>query len=328
MAWRPLVARVKRWTPDAYVPLRVMLHPDEGEVWGRVLGVQGPCKSVVAGFVLKERRERLSKFKDLLEVTDHEIIMKPRFSTVEERSQAFQKMEAELKQEGAFPFWQDEVYMARTTFSSPTLFTNHRGVGPYFGLSQFATHLNGFVRDKETGTVTHVWIATRSASKKRWPLMRDTVVGGGLPSGISALDNMVKEAQEEAGLDPSWTRPRFVAAGSISYVSKHPYGLTNDTMLIFDVELPTDVTPVNQDGEVESFDLMPVQDVLSRLWSEPERFKPDVCILLLDFFIRHGVISADNFADYEELQRALRNSENPYDAFNRMRCSQCLQMSI
>ncbi|KAG6582806.1 RNA-binding protein [Phytophthora cinnamomi] len=306
MAWRPLVARVKSWTREAYVPLRVMLHPEEGEAWGRALGVQGPCTSV-----------RLSKFSDLLEVTESEIVMKPRFRTIEERSHAFQKMEAELRQEGAFPFWQDEFYMAKTTFSSPTLFTYHRGVGPYFGLSQFATHLNGFVRDKETGAVSHVWIATRSASKKRWPLMRDTIVGGGLPAGISALDNMVKEAEEEAGLEPSWTRPRLVAAGSISYVSKHPYGLTNDTMIIFDVELPSHTVPANQDGEVESFDLLPVQDALARLWSEPERFKPDVCLLLLDFFVRHGVITADNFADYEELQRALRSTENPYEAANR-----------
>ncbi|KAE8909156.1 hypothetical protein PF005_g7827 [Phytophthora fragariae] len=317
MAWRPLVARVKSWTREAYVPLRVMLHPDEGEIWGQALGVQTPCTSVVAGFVLKQQRERLSKFSDLLEVTDSEIVMKPQFRSIEERSRAFQKMEAELKQEGAFPFWQDEFYMAKTTFSSPTLFTYHRGVGPYFGLSQFATHLNGFVRDKVTGAVTHVWIATRSASKKRWPLMRDTIVGGGLPAGISALDNMVKEAEEEAGLEPAWTRQRFVSVGSISYVSKHPYGLTSDTMLIFDVELPSGIVPANQDGEVESFDLLPVQDALALLWSEPERFKPDVCLLLLDFFVRHGVITADNFADYEELQRALRSTKNPYEAANR-----------
>ncbi|CAI5717880.1 unnamed protein product [Peronospora destructor] len=219
-----------------------------------------PCTSVVAGFVLKQQIERLSKFSDLLDVTDKEIVMTPRFRTVEERSQAFQKMEAELKQEGNFPFWQNELYMTKTTFSSPTLFTYHRGVGPYFGLSQFATHLNGFVRNKETDVVTHIWIATRSASKKRWPLMLDTIVGGGLPTGISALDNMVKEAKEEAGLIPSWTHPRFVAAGSISYVSKHPYGLTNNTMLIFDVEMPLGLIPANQDGEVESFELLSVPD--------------------------------------------------------------------
>jgi hypothetical protein len=57
MAWRSLVARVKSWPREAYVPLRVMLHPEESEAWGRALGVQGPCTSVVAGFVLKQQRE-------------------------------------------------------------------------------------------------------------------------------------------------------------------------------------------------------------------------------------------------------------------------------
>lgn len=318
MAWRPLLARVNKWTRDAYLPLRVMLHPDEGEIWTRALGVREPCMSVVAGFVLKQQRERLSKFTDLLEVRNDEIVMKPRFGTVEKRSHAFHKMEATLRQEGAFPFWQDEIYTARTTFSSPTLFTYHRGVGPFFGLSQFATHLNGYVRDAKFGVVTHVWIATRSGSKKRWPLMRDTIVGGGLPAGISAFDNMIKEAQEEAGLEPSWSSPRFVAAGSISYVSQHPYGLTNQTMLIYDVELPLDVIPSNQDGEVESFELLPVQDVLTSLWLEPERVKPDVCILLLDFFVRYGIITADNFTDYQELQQELHSVKIPYDTFNKL----------
>ncbi|RLN25719.1 hypothetical protein BBO99_00003896 [Phytophthora kernoviae] len=291
------------------MPLRVMLHPLEGEAWARTLGAQTPCRSVVAGYVLKDKRERLSQFSGLLEVTENEVVMIPQFPTVEERSWAFQKMEAELKAEGAFPLWQDEFYSSKTTFASPTLFSYHRGVGHYFGLSQFGTHLNGFVRDKETRAVTHVWLATRSATKKRWPLMLDTIVGGGLPTGSSALANMVKEAEEEAGLVPSRTCSRFLAAGSIPYVVDHPLGLVNDTMLIYDVELPQDVIPENQDDEVERFDLWPVQDALNLLLSESERFKPDVCLVLLDFFVRHGVLTADNLADYEELQRALHSKD-------------------
>ncbi|KAG7377977.1 putative RNA-binding protein 19 [Phytophthora pseudosyringae] len=143
-------------------------------------------------------------------------------------------------------------------------------------------HLNRFVRDKENGAVAHVTV---------------------LPAGISALDNKMAEAQEEAALEPSCTHSWLVAAGSISYVFKHPYGLTNDIMFTFDVELPTNIVPANQDGEVESCDLISVQDALSRR-SESE------CILLLDFFVRHGALPADNFVDYEKLQRASRSTEN------------------
>lgn len=320
-AWRPLVKRVSGWSREAYVPLRIMLHPLESEAWAQTLGVETPCRSVVAGYVLKDKRERLSKFSGLLEVTDDEVVMIPQFPTVEERSWAFQELEAELKAEGAFPLWQDEFYASRTSFSSPTLFSYHRGVGHYFGLSQFGTHLNGFVRDKETGAVTHVWLATRSASKKRWPLLLDTIVGGGLPSGSSALENMVKEAGEEAGLDPSKTRSRCIAAGSIPYVVDHTLGLVNDTMLIYDIELPDSIVPKNQDGEVERFDLYPVDEALKILLSDFERFKPDVCLVLLDFFVRHGVLTADNFTDYEELQRVLHCTNSPYDSFNKKSCS-------
>lgn len=228
-----------------------------------------------------------------------------------------------LRAEGFFKRWQDELYAARPRFSSPALFAFHRGVGGLFGLAQFATHLNGFVRSARSasasvlasapGPVSHVWVATRSATKNRWPSLLDSIVGGGLPAGISARDNMVKEAQEEAGLEPAWTRERLVSTGSFTYVLDERNGLKNNTMFFFDLELPRDVQPVNQDGEVAKFELWPVEDVLACLWDEPERFKPDVCVLMLDFFVRHGILTADSFPDYEELVFALRGSPSPYD---------------
>lgn len=224
-----------------------------------------------------------------------------------------------LRAEGYFKRWQDELYAVKLRFSSPSLFAFHRGVGGLFGLAQFATHLNGFVRSSPSPSasipapVSHIWVATRSATKNRWPSLLDSVVGGGLPSGISAWDNMIKEAQEEAGLDPAWTRERLVATGSFTYVLDERNGLKNNTMFFFDLELPRDVQPVNQDGEVEKFELWPVSDVLACLWDEPERFKPDVCVLLLDFFVRHGVLTADNFPGYQDLVLALRGSPSPYD---------------
>lgn len=222
-------------------------------------------------------------------------------------------MEATLRAEGWFKRWQDELYAAKLSFSSPTLFQFHRGVGTVFGLAQFATHLNGYVRS--SNGVSHVWIATRSATKTRWPSLLDSIAAGGLPAELSAMDNMIKEAQEEAGLDPEWTRDRLVPCGSYAYSLDERGGLKHNIMFFFDIELPRGMTPVNQDGEVEKFELWPVQDVLNCLWEEPERFKPDVGVLLLDFFVRHGVLTADSFRDYEKLQLALRGNESPYDQF-------------
>ena len=52
------MTRVKGWMPDAYVPFRIMLDmEEESKSWGRALGTKGPCTSIVAGFVLKQRIE-------------------------------------------------------------------------------------------------------------------------------------------------------------------------------------------------------------------------------------------------------------------------------
>lgn len=228
---------------------------------------------------------------------------------------AFTQVTEALKSEGAFPHWQSEMYAAKTSFSAHTLFHFNRGVDAYFGLSQYATHLNGFVR-AESGSrchVSHVWIAKRSLSKTKWPGLFDTIVGGGLPAHISSHDNMVKESEEEAGLDPAWVSANLISTGSIGYVVDRPNGLPNNTMFVYDLELPRSMEPVNRDGEVESFDLWAVQDLVEALWETPEKFKPDICLVLLDFFVRHGIFTPDNFLEYQELQLALRSTTSPYE---------------
>lgn len=220
-------------------------------------------------------------------------------------------MTDQLRAHGAFPNWQQELYAAkRSEFSSDTLFHFHRGTGDFFGLQQFGTHLNGFVQ--ADGRVTHVWIAQRSATKKQWPGRLDTIVGGGLPADTSVLQNMIKEAEEEASLPPRWTASRLVAARSISYAQDLREGLHYNTMFVFDLEMPRGMEPASNDGEVQAFECWAVADLVQSLSEEPERFKPNICLVLLDFLVRHGVFTADNFEEYEELQRAVNSVQSPY----------------
>ncbi|KAF1316489.1 Rna-binding protein, partial [Globisporangium splendens] len=305
--WRRLVARVTGWERDAYVPLRIALTADEQQVFA-----DKTSASVVAGYVRKSRLERVRAFREVFEVTESHVLMNPDVCNVDERSHAFLEVASALRSEGMFPTWQDEMYATKTSYGAHTLFHYNRGVGAYFGLSQFATHLNGFVRNAKNRSVSHLWIAKRSMHKKKWPGQFDTIVGGGLPANISALDNMVKESEEEASLSPSWTSSQLVSTGSIGYVLDERSGLQNNMMFIYDLELPESMEPVNRDGEVESFELWSIQDVLEALADEPERFKPDICLVLLDFCVRHGIFTPDNFSTYHELQLALRGEQNPY----------------
>ena len=45
-------------------------------------------------------------------------------------------------------------------------------------------------------------------------------------------------------------------------------GLSTKTLCVFDLELPADLVPLNGDGEVDSFVLMPVEEAVQSLRAE------------------------------------------------------------
>ena len=63
---------------------------------------------------------------------------------------------------------------------------------------------------------------------------------------------------------------------------------------------------MNTDGEVEKFELMPVEEVMDIVRSE-QRFKPNCNLVMIDFFIRHGLIDAQD-PEFLPIQQALRVS--------------------
>src|SRR5260370_37493091 len=64
-------------------------------------------------------------------------------------------------------------------------------------------------------------------------------------------------------------------------------------MTCFDLELPEDFTPCANDGEVHSFELWPVQRVFETV-RDSTAFKYNCNLVLIDFFVRHGLLSADD----------------------------------
>ena len=64
-------------------------------------------------------------------------------------------------------------------------------------------------------------------------------------------------------------------------------------MFVFDLELPEDFVPRNTDGEVDEFELWPIQKVLETV-EHTRRYKPNCNLVIIDFLIRHGLISPDH----------------------------------
>jgi 8-oxo-dGTP pyrophosphatase MutT (NUDIX family) len=177
-----------------------------------------------------------------------------------------------------------EDFDVRETFDGPVLAVLDRGALPAFGVIGVGVHLNGYV-SRPGGP--HLWVAKRAAGKKLDPGMLDNLVAGGVPAGLSPFETLVKEAEEEAALSPALAK-RARQVGRFSYNMERPEGLRRDVIFAYDLELPESFTPTPSDGEVESFSLRPAVRVLETV-RETEDFKFNVNLVLIDFFLRHGL---------------------------------------
>jgi hypothetical protein len=72
----------------------------------------------------------------------------------------------------------------------------------------------------------------------------------------------------------------------------------------YDLEVPADFVPRNTDGEVESFHLLPLDEV-ARLVAQTDEFKLNCNLVVIDFLIRHGWVDPSSPA-YLPLALGLR----------------------
>lgn len=64
----------------------------------------------------------------------------------------------------------------------------------------------------------------------------------------------------------------------------------------YDILLPVDKIPQPVDGEAESFELMDFAQVIAHIRNL--EFKPNSALVLIDFYIRHGLITPETEPDY------------------------------
>ncbi|KAH9762073.1 Nudix hydrolase 20 [Citrus sinensis] len=106
------------------------------------------------------------------------------------------------------------------------------------------------------------------------------------PHGIACGENIIKECEEEAGIPRSISN-RARPVGAVSYTDINGFSYKRDVIFCYDLKLPEDFVPMNQDGEVESFQLMPVAHVANVI-RRTEFFKPNCSLAIIDFLFRHG----------------------------------------
>jgi 8-oxo-dGTP pyrophosphatase MutT (NUDIX family) len=205
-----------------------------------------------------------------------------------------------LVAEGRVAKWRNEFFAVAPRWGVPPLFKLDRGAVSFFGVRAYGVHLNGWRRGAQG---LDLWIGRRAADKKVAPDKLDNLVAGGIGHEHGLEATLIKEADEEAALPAELAR-RAVAVGALSYRMEVEYGVRQDVLFLYDLDVPEDVTPRNQDGEIVEFRLLPAREVLERVRST-EDFKFNVNLVIIDFALRHGLITAAD-PDYLDLVTGLR----------------------
>jgi 8-oxo-dGTP pyrophosphatase MutT (NUDIX family) len=266
--------------PGAYVPF---------VIGGRRLGLIKP------GF-----DEALKPFADVFHVAPDRVTLDGALTTPQDRTDAVGACLRALRDDGLITGWRDEVYPVTDCFHAPPALVIERAAVPLFGTRGYGVHINGYVRD---GDAVAMWVATRSRAKPTGPGKLDQIVAGGQPAGIGFFENVIKECAEEAGIPAALAR-RARPVGTVSYLCERAEGVRNDILVNYDLELPADFKPVNTDGEVDRFDLWPLDRVRDTL-AQGDAFKFNCALVALDFLVRWGAIDADD-PDYEAIVQGLR----------------------
>ncbi|KAI0409505.1 NUDIX hydrolase domain-like protein [Xylaria palmicola] len=212
--------------------------------------------------------------------------------------------------------WRDERWPVYGG-DAEVLYSAERSGTGMLGVMRYGVHMTGYVRDDAAPHGMRIWVPRRAPDKSTYPSMLDNTVAGGLMTGEDPFECMVREADEEASLPERLMRERARFTGMVTYIyitDERAGGeagqIYPETQWVYDIELPADVQPVPKDGEVAEFYLWTVDEVRDALASGS--YKPNCALIVVDFFVRHGIITAANEPDYAEiLQRLYRKLPFP-----------------
>lgn len=251
------------------------------------------------GFMRQDLAVELARYPSVFRVDPDQVSVAEHLDTFDYRSAAIDSVMREMRQQGLIRGWRDELFPVAESYGRPPLFDLERAAVPLFGVKAYGVHVNGYVqRDGETW----LWVGRRAANRPIEPGKLDHLVAGGLPAGMKPFDNLIKEAAEEASVPKELAR-RARPCGALSYRMELDSCLRDDTIFVYDLELPADFVPQNHDGEIADFQLMSLGEV-ERLLAETTSFKFNVGLVIVDFLIRHGHIAPDR-PDYAQLAMAV-----------------------
>jgi 8-oxo-dGTP pyrophosphatase MutT (NUDIX family) len=253
------------------------------------------------GLVRRDNADILRRFPAIFEVTteDVRLVAAGGFADL---SAAIDDVVERLVGDGLIRKWRHEFFAAAPGWQQRPHFKIDRGAVPFFGIRAYGVHLNGYLRK---GRQLKLWIGRRAPDKQVAPDKLDNLVAGGIAFEHGLAATLIKEAHEEANM-PRAVINRAVPAGAVSYRMETALGLRDDVLFIYDLETPADFAPKCLDGECVGFTLENAEAMIA-LVREGDSFKFNVNLVLIDFALRHGLVTPDE-PDYLDLVAGLHRN--------------------
>ncbi len=142
------------------------------------------------------------------------------------------------------------------------------------GLLTKAVHLNAWSPDGR------LWVARRALSKSTDPDKWDTLVGGLAVAGESLDNSLLRESNEEAGLEPQDLEKRSPLRIILRMHRRLPEGYQVEDVLVSDCVLAETVVPKNLDGEVSEIRLADMAEIRELL--ETDAFTREAELVVLE----------------------------------------------
>lgn len=197
--------------------------------------------------------------------------------------------------------WRSELYPIYGP-GKELILSMERSASPLFGVVTYGVHMTGYVQTKEG---MKIWAPRRALTKPTYPGMMDNTVAGGLSTGEKPFECLVRECEEEASL-PADLVQSAKPCGTLTYFHVRDsraggeIGLCQpECQYIYDLELPSNVIPKPGDDEAIDFQLLTIKEVQDAM--AEGKFKPNCAHVLVEFFVRHGILTPENEPDYIEI---------------------------
>ena len=236
------------------------------------------------GFIKKKNLNIINKFPNFFLLEKNKIFLKKEINNFQKRTYAINQVFIFLLKQKLISSKHREFFPVFKSFKSKPLLKVQRLIGPFFGFQFFGVHLNGFLKKNNK---YFMWIGRRT-KKGNFPNDLDQIAAGGLPFNVTIKKNLIKESYEEANIDKKLV-VKSKYDGIISYRVETKLGLSRHILFCYNLELPMNFIPKNNDGEITNFYLWPIEKIL-KIIKESRKFKFDCALVILLFVLNKKII--------------------------------------